>query len=202
MSADPPFAALIAATAVSRLVELAISRRNVRALECDAARRGGEVRRCESRGAFAAMAALHALLLAAPLAEHLLSGRRAGGALLAAALAAWCCGQILRWWSVHALGASWNAVCAVSSLQPVVATGPYRVLRHPNYLGVLLEAVAIPAAGAAWWSALALAPSIAWITRRRLLAEERLLEEILPHWKAAFSGRPRLVPLPGRTVRR
>lgn len=194
MNLAPAYAALLAATVGTRILELAISRRNLAALAREADRAGGRVIRCESAAAFAVMAVLHVLLLAAPALEHALLDRRAPAWLFGAALLAWSAGQALRWASVRALGAAWNAVGAVSTLQPVVRHGVYRRLRHPNYLGVLLEAVALPAAGGAWISLAALTPWIALVTWRRLLAEERLLAELLPEWSRCFADRNRLFP--------
>jgi len=185
MKIELAFAGLLLVTGVSRVVELAISRRNLAVLRAHAAREGGVVRACESRGAFAVMVVLHLLLLLAPALENSSLQRVTPGFVFAVALVIWSLGQILRWLSIRALGMSWNVHGAVSTVQPVIQSGLYRWIRHPNYLGVLLEAIAIPLAGSAWLSLALLVPVAAVVTWRRLRAEERLLAE-LPEWRDAF----------------
>ncbi len=47
-------------------------------------------------------------------------------------------GLLLRWWSFVCLGKYFTLVVKTSDEQPVVDRGPYRVLRHPSYTGLLL----------------------------------------------------------------
>jgi protein-S-isoprenylcysteine O-methyltransferase Ste14 len=47
-------------------------------------------------------------------------------------------GLLLRWWSFVSLGRYFTVVVRTSEDQPVVDRGPYRVLRHPSYTGLLL----------------------------------------------------------------
>lgn len=58
----------------------------------------------------------------------------AGVALFAAAKA-------LKWWAIAALGPSWTFRVIVVPGVPLVTGGPYRYLRHPNYVGVVGELV-------------------------------------------------------------
>ena len=62
-----------------------------------------------------------------------------GGAWVFAlgALIAWL-GLLLRWWSFVSLGEYFTMVVKTSEDQPVVDRGPYRVLRHPSYTGLLM----------------------------------------------------------------
>ncbi|HEY8005009.1 MAG TPA: isoprenylcysteine carboxylmethyltransferase family protein [Phenylobacterium sp.] len=57
--------------------------------------------------------------------------------------AAALCGMALRVWSVATLGRYFTYVVKVAEDQPVVETGPYRLLRHPSYAGALLTALGI-----------------------------------------------------------
>jgi len=63
--------------------------------------------------------------------------------------------------------------------QKVIATGPYALVRHPMYAGVLVMMIGIPLALDAWWGlaiiALA-APALIW----RILDEEKFLKKHLP----------------------
>lgn len=78
--------------------------------------------------------------------------------------------------------------------QKVISTGPYAVVRHPMYVGVLIMITGIPLALDAWWSLAILvlaAPALIW----RILDEEKLLEKDLPGYaEYAQKVRYRLVP--------
>ena len=99
----------------------------------------------------------------------------------------------LRWWSIRTLGASWNVRAVVPADLRPVAVGPYRFVRHPNYLAVALEFAALPMAGGAAWSALCLSLVNAVVLADRIRAEERLLAA-RPGYEEAFRGRARLIP--------
>jgi protein-S-isoprenylcysteine O-methyltransferase Ste14 len=62
-----------------------------------------------------------------------------GGAWLfaAGAVITWL-GLLLRWWSFATLGKYFTVVVKTSNDQPLIDRGPYRVLRHPSYTGLLL----------------------------------------------------------------
>jgi len=72
-----------------------------------------------------------------------------------------------------------TAVIAVDPEQQVVSTGPYRLVRHPMYLGALVMLLGVAPALGSWWGLLAVVPftaALAW----RLLDEERILATRLP----------------------
>jgi methyltransferase len=179
--------ALLGAIAAERAFELRLSRRNA-ALAF--ARGGIEL----GREHFSAMRALHATFLVACALEVALLGRafepRLGLPMLALALAA----QALRYWAIATLGPRWNVRVIVTPGEPVVTSGPYRWLRHPNYLAVVVEGVAIPLIHGAWLTALAFSALNAWLLRVRIGVEERALAEHC-RGEALLGDRPRLLPL-------
>jgi protein-S-isoprenylcysteine O-methyltransferase Ste14 len=58
----------------------------------------------------------------------------------------------LRWWSIITLGRYFTLDVAVRSTQTVVQSGPYRLVRHPAYSGLLLTLLGIGLALANWAS--------------------------------------------------
>ncbi|HEU4849191.1 MAG TPA: isoprenylcysteine carboxyl methyltransferase family protein [Terrimesophilobacter sp.] len=139
---------LVLATGVERLVELVISTRNARA----AFARGGVE---YGRGHFPWMVALHTGLLLACLAEVLLAGRPFLPWLGWPMLALVVLSQALRYWCIASLGPQWNTRVIVVPGLHLVTRGPYRWLRHPNYLAVVVEGLALPLVHTAWITALA-----------------------------------------------
>jgi len=190
---ETPLLLLLAATALQRLTELRISRRNLARLHAWAERNNSQVRDCESRGRFALMVVLQVVLLTAPAVENALGNRATPPALWLTAVGLWALGQTLRLASMRTLGGWWNARGAVADRQPILSGGPYRLLRHPNYLGVLLEAVALPLAGSTWICLAVLTPAVALVVVRRMRAEEALLRERTT-FSAALGDLPALFP--------
>jgi methyltransferase len=179
----PPtwYLGLVALTGAQRLGELARSRRHERAT-------GGSAAAARS---YPLMVAAHVALFTLPLVEVAGLRRRpraplAWVGLLGAATA-------LRWWSIRSLGRSWNVRALVPRDLRPVAGGPYRFVRHPNYLAVVLEFLALPMAGGAVASALGLSVLNAAVLFDRIRAEERLLAAV-PGYEDAFRDRARLIP--------
>ncbi|MGI9534738.1 MAG: isoprenylcysteine carboxyl methyltransferase family protein [Thermodesulfobacteriota bacterium] len=52
--------------------------------------------------------------------------------------------QLLRYWAITSLGKYWNTKILVVPNTPLIAKGPYKYLKHPNYLAVITEIVVIP----------------------------------------------------------
>lgn len=52
--------------------------------------------------------------------------------------------QGLRYWSISSLGKFWNTRILMVPSQPLIQQGPYRFVRHPNYLAVALELFSVP----------------------------------------------------------
>lgn len=167
------YLAVVAATALERLAELVVSARNAR---WSFARGGVE----SGRGHFPAMVALHTALLVACVAEVLLADRPFLGWLGWPMLVLVVASQGLRWWCITTLGARWNTRVIVVPGLPLVQRGPYRWFRHPNYVAVVVEGIALPLVHTAWVTAVAftvLNAVLLW--RFRIPAEERALERAL-----------------------
>lgn len=137
---------VVGATALERLAELVVSQRNAR---WSFARGGVE----HGRGHFPPMVALHSGLLVAVLVEVHLAGRPFLPAVGWPALALVLVAQGLRWWCIATLGPRWNTRVIVVPGLPLVVAGPYRWLRHPNYVAVAVEGIALPMVHTAWVTA-------------------------------------------------
>ncbi len=182
------YLAFLALLAAERIFELALSRRNGRIAFARGAREVG-------RGHFRVMAIFHTLFLLSCAAEAVLLGRRFPGALGLAALGGALCAQGLRYWAIATLKERWNVrIIFVPGAAPVTA-GPYRFIRHPNYLAVAMEMVCVPLVHGCWLTALVFSAGNAALLTVRIRAEESALGK---EYAAAFSNSPRFLPrLPG-----
>ena len=82
----------------------------------------------------------------------------------------------LRGWTLTTLGERWTTRVLVVPGEPLVAGGPYRWLRHPNYLAVVLEIASIPLLHTAWWTAAVFSLANAAVLRVRVRTEEAALD--------------------------
>lgn len=171
MTSQLLFTALVLAVGVERLVELALSKRHA----AWAFSRGGEE---FGRGHFPPMVALHTALLFGALAEVWMLERPFLPILGWAALAVVTASQSLRWWCIAALGRQWNTRVIVVPGLPLVSHGPYRLLRHPNYVAVVFEGAALPLVHSAWATAALFTVLNAALLARRIQVEERALATV------------------------
>jgi len=81
----------------------------------------------------------------------------------------------------------------VSSGIRVETGGPYRWIRHPNYVAVGLEFLCLPLTVGAVPEAVLLSLANAAVLVPRIRAEERLLDRV-PGYREAFRGVPRFIP--------
>jgi len=162
------YVALVAAVAVERLIELAISRRHARRLRA----RGG----VEAGGEhYPMMVAVHTAFLAAcPLEVY--GFQRPLLPWLALPMLLLLVGSMaLRYWVVATLGERWSTRVIVLPGAAPVERGPFRYLRHPNYLAVIVEMAALPLIHSAWITAIVFSAANAAILRTRIATEDAAL---------------------------
>jgi methyltransferase len=121
------------------------------------------------------MAAVHTLLLVSCVVEVHVADRPFVPALGWPMVAVVAATQGLRWWCVHTLGPQWNTRIVVVPGLPLVARGPYRFLRHPNYVAVVVEVAALPLVHTAWVTAIVFSALNAVVLSVRIPAEQRAL---------------------------
>jgi len=162
------YTGLVLLVALQRLTELAVSRRHERRLRSRGAVEVGG-------GHYPWMVALHAAFLASCLAEVWWLGRPFVPALAAIALAVLLAATGLRVWTLRTLGERWTTRVLVLPGEALVAGGPYRFLRHPNYLAVILELAALPLVHTACATAVVFSALNLVLLRVRIGVEERAL---------------------------
>ncbi len=163
---------LVAAVAGERIAELVVSKRHA---EWAFARGGVEY----GRSHYPVMAIMHGALLVSCVVEVVVAGRPflpwLGWPMLALVVAT----EVLRWRCVSALGKQWNTRVIVVPGMPLVTSGPYRWLRHPNYLAVAVEVAALPLVHTAWVTAVAFSVANALLLLGfRIPIEERALATV------------------------
>ena len=156
--------------AIQRLLELRLSRRNERR-----ARARGAVER--GTGHYKPIVAMHASWLVSTFVEGALRGPDLP-AFWPVPLALFLLVQPLRYWAILSLGENWNTrILVVPGVEPV-ARGPYRYLRHPNYVVVAVEILTFPLIFGAWVTALAFSALNAVLLFVRIGEENRALAEL------------------------
>ena len=180
------FLILLGCVGLERVAELLLSRRHQRDLARGGARKHGDPQ-------YRWMVALHVGVLIGAALEVVLLHRPFIASLAAVALLLFSLATLLRWWVIRTLGIHWNTEVVNSAPLGVVSDGPFRWIRHPNYLGVFVELIALPLIHTAWITAALAAAGNVFVLRNRLHIEERLLDAV-PAYRAAMSGKPRFFP--------
>ena len=133
--AGPSFAltaAILSYVTLERLGELLLARRNTERLL-------GEGAVEAAAGHYPLIVALHAAWLAAVWASAF------GAPIDLRLLAVYALVEVMRFWTLATIGRRWTTRIIVKPGERLVARGPYRLLRHPNYVVVALEIAILPA---------------------------------------------------------
>ena len=162
------FTVLIAAVGLERLAEMVVSNRHA----AWAFARGGVE---SGRGHFPVMVLLHTALLVGALVEVVAADRPFIPLLGWPMLVLVGLAQGLRWWCISTLGPQWNTRVIVVPGATLVAAGPYRLLRHPNYVAVVVEGFALPLVHTAWATAAAFTVLNLALLSVRIRVEEQAL---------------------------
>lgn len=154
---------VLALVAIQRLGELLYARANTRALLARGATEAG-------RGHYPVIVAMHAAWL---ISIGLLLPRPP--ILVWPLLALFVLLQAARVWIIASLGPYWTTRIVTLASVPLVRRGPYRFLRHPNYLVVALEIAVLPLAFGEVVIALVFTMANALVLALRIRTEDRAL---------------------------
>ncbi len=159
---------LVGAVTLQRLAELWLARRNTAWALRQGAREFGA-------GHYPAFFLLHGAWLLMWLTESLRTGPTLGPGW-AVLLAVFVAAELLRVWAIASLGPRWNTrIYVIPGAAPVVR-GPYRFVRHPNYVAVVLELASLPLIFGAWHTALVIGvANLVLLLGVRIPAETRAL---------------------------
>ena len=169
----PWYTLLVLAVAAERVAELVVARRNA---AWTLARFGVE----HGRGHYPVMVVLHTGLLACCLLEPVLAHRPFLPALGWPMLTLVLLAQALRWWCITTLGRYWNTRVIVVPGTRLIDAGPYRFLRHPNYVAVVVEIAALPLVHSAWLTAAVFTAANAVLLTVRIRCENAALTRAVP----------------------
>jgi methyltransferase len=86
--------------------------------------------------------------------------------------------KVLKWWAILTLGRFWTFRVIVVPGAMLVSRGPYRFLRHPNYVGVIGELVGVGLLTGAVVAGPVATILFAMLIRRRVAVEERALASL------------------------
>lgn len=158
---------ILALVVFQRIVELRIAAHNARIVR----RRGAVEAGAEHYPLFIA---LHTCFFLSLLAEILITKSYTQGLWLPF-LVVFLLAQALRIWCLVALGPNWNVrIFVIPGVTPV-QSGPYRFIRHPNYLAVTLEIVCLPLLFHAYYTAVVFSILNYLLLRHRIRIEESAL---------------------------
>lgn len=182
----PWYLLFVVLVGLERLAELVISKRHQRVMADEGVKKVPEPH-------FRWMVLVHAGALAAAYAEVAILNRPFVPALAAAMGVVFVLATLLRVWVIRTMRLHWNVEVMASAPLGVVTDGPYRFVRHPNYVAVILELAAIPLIHGAWMTAVVGSLANAWVLAKRLEVEERVLMAD-PRYQAAMGPKARFVP--------
>lgn len=180
------YISLLVLVGIERLIELRVSRRNQRRMAEQGVRKIVEPH-------FPWLVTFHTVVLVSAGLEVLLLHRPLIPALAIAMAAVFVLSNLLRWWVIWLLADLWNVQIMQSSRIRIVTSGPYRWIRHPNYVGVAMEVFSLPMIHTAWITAIVGTALYMDILRRRVRMEDSVLMAD-PAYQLAMGDKPRFFP--------
>ncbi len=85
--------------------------------------------------------------------------------------------QILRYWAIESLGVYWNTRIIILKESPLIKSGPYKYLNHPNYVAVSAELASLPLIFSCYFTFIIFTVLNFFILRRRIRIETSALSQ-------------------------
>lgn len=180
------FLVLLVAVAALRTVELQISRSHQKQMVSRGAEKIHDPR-------FRWMVLVHTCVLIGAAVEVVFLRRPFYPWLAGIVFGVFLAANAVRWWVIRTLGEHWNVQVVDSTRLGIVTSGPFRYVRHPNYVAVFIEMLALPLIHTAWITAVAGSAGHVLVLSQRLATEERVLLANA-EYRAKMGGKPRFVP--------
>ncbi len=169
------FGIVLSIIILQRIIELSIAKRNEKWMK--------------SQGAFEAgashypyMVAMHVFFFITLITEVLFFPRELSS-IWPIYLGIFLAAQLLRVWCLASLGKFWNTKIIVLPSAKVIRRGPYKWLRHPNYIIVATELLVLPLLFNAVYTAVVFSLLNIWMMSVRIPAEEKALKEATNYTK-------------------
>ncbi len=105
------------------------------------------------------------------------------------------CGLLLRWWANRVLGAFYTRTLTVTDNQTIVRNGPYRLIRHPGYMGSILMWTGAALATDNWFVVVFVLILMAIVYMYRIEHEEAMLASQNPAYQDYQLHTWKLIPL-------
>lgn len=170
---------------IQRLLELLIAKRNEKWMKGQGALEFG-------RGHYQVMVMMHSLFFVVLLFEKITFNRTVSP-LWPFLLIIFVFAQLVRVWALTSLGRYWNTKILVLPNVEVIRKGPYRYIKHPNYLVVSIELLVIPLLFGAYFTVCLFTLMNVIMLSIRIPAEERALTE-LTEYQGTFQRCNRFLP--------
>jgi methyltransferase len=180
------YTSLVGVVGLMRLVELAVSRRNLKLLFGRGAVETG-------RSLYPWMIAVHVGFLISCATEVWVFERPLIPALAWLTVALLVAASGIRWWVISTLGDRWSTRVVFVPGESPVTGGPFRWLRHPNYAAVIVEFLALPLVHTAWLTAVVFSIVNGVVLKIRVRTEEAALDES-SEYLSVMLDRPRFHP--------
>ena len=152
-----------------RLIELIIAKRNEKILKAQGAIE-------YDKNGYRVIAAMHVAFFISLICEKVFFQRTLNTYWIVFAVL-FAAAQVLRYWSIKTLGVCWNTKILVLPNHKLVNTGPYKYLRHPNYIAVVIEFAVIPLIFSCYLTAFVFSLINLILLRRRIKIEESAIRK-------------------------
>ena len=155
---------------LQRLSELVLARRNEKFVRANGARE-------YDTSGYKIIVLMHIAFLVSFVAEYILLGRTLSPYWIPL-LFLLIVTQVLRYWAIGSLGYYWNTKILVTPGSRLVTNGPYKYIKHPNYVAVIIEIWVIPIIFSCYITAITFTIINLVLLNRRIRIEERALSTI------------------------